>query len=102
MKRRFRLCFTSPLLLVLAGACAGPSQSANKSTASEEQEFAVVTNAHNTVPPKPGDALICEYEETVGSHIPRRICRSKTELENTRAETQEMMRNLRPVPPKPQ
>jgi len=94
MKRRLSLCFTSPLLLLLA-ACA-TSQSAQS-----EQEIAVITATGNTVPPQAGEALICEYEETVGSHIPRRICRSKSELESTRTEAQDTIRNLRPVPPKP-
>ncbi len=104
MKRPLWLSFISPLLLVLAGACAAPSQSAKTSSAPKQQEFvvvratgnSVVTASGNTVAPQLGDQLICEYEETVGSHIPKRICRSKTELERVQDETQQTMRNMRP------
>jgi hypothetical protein len=98
MKRQFRLCFTLPPLLVLAAACATSSKSA------KEPEIAAVTNdgevvgvaaAGNAATPKPGTQLICEYEETVGSHIPKRICRSKSDLEQTTQEAQDLMRRMR-------
>jgi len=98
LRRPLWLCFTSPLLLVVAGGCAASSQSAKTSSAPEQQQFAVTARG-NTVAPPPGDQLICEYEETVGSHIPKRICRSKSELEKVRDETQQNMRTLRDVPP---
>src|SRR5215831_7943883 len=95
MKRRLNLRFAAPLLLALAAACATSSSSQS------EQEIAVITASGNTVLPQPGDELICEYEETVGSHIPKRICRSKADLESLRQETVQSMRDLRPTPPPP-
>ena len=64
------------------------------SNAPEQQGF-VVTASGNTVPPKQGEELICEYEETVGSHIPKRICRAKSESERVRKETLQQMQTLK-------
>ena len=99
MKRQFRLRFTLPLLLVLAAACATSSKSAKEpeiAAITPEGETVGVAAAGNAVTPKPGSQLICEYEETVGSHIPKRICRSKDDLERTTQETQDYVRTLRP------
>ena len=97
MKRPLWLGFTSPFLLVLAGACAAPSQSAKTSSAAEQPGFAIINASGNTVPPPAGEELICEYEETVGSHIPKRICRSKSEIQALQDETQRAFREVRPV-----
>jgi hypothetical protein len=98
MKRQFRLRFTLPLLLVLAAACATSSKSAKEpeiAAITPEGETVGVAAAGNVATPKPGAQLICEYEETVGSHIPKRICRAKSDLEQTTQETQDLMRRLR-------
>ena len=99
MKRPLWLGFTSPLVLVVAGACAAPSQSAKTSSAPDQPGYAVVNVSSNTVPPPAGEELVCQYEETVGSHIPKRICRSKSELVRVQEETQQQMRTLRDAPP---
>lgn len=98
MNRRFRFRFTLPPLLVLAAACATSSKSAKEPAiagVTADGEVVGVAAAGNAVTPKPGSQLICEYEETVGSHIPKRICRSKNDLEQTTEETQDYMRKLR-------
>lgn len=97
MNRYFKLRFTLPLLLVLAAACATSSKSAKEpeiAAITPEGETVGVGAGGNAVTPKPGSQLICEYEETVGSHIPKRICRSKNDLEQTTQETQDYMRKL--------
>ena len=68
------------------------------SSNSPEQQGFVVTASGNTVPPKQGEELICEYEETVGSHIPKRICRAKSESERVRKETLQQMQTLKASP----
>jgi len=97
MDRQFRLCFISPLLLVLAAACATSSKSAKEPAiagVTADGEVVGVAAPGNPVTPKPGTQLICEYEETVGSHIPKRICRSKSDSEQTAQDTRDLMRRL--------
>ena len=99
MKRPLWLGFTSPLLVVVAAACATPSQSAKQpaiaGVTADGEVVEVGANA-NTVLPKAGEQLICEYEETVGSHIPKKTCRRAADLERVREETQQAMRDYRP------
>jgi hypothetical protein len=101
MTRRFTTRSTSALLLVLATACAAPSQTAKKSSAQPANAEAFATASGNTALPDPNDEITCDFERTVGTMIPTRICRSKSDLDKTRVETQQMMRNLRPPGPRP-
>ena len=97
MNRQLRLRFTLPLLLVLAAACATSSKSAKEPAiagVTADGEVVGVAAPGNPAIPKPGAQLICEYEETVGSHIPKRICRSKSDLEQMAQETQDLKRRL--------
>ena len=104
MKHRFELCFTSPLLFVIAGACVTSSQNTDRDPeyykivekSTPEQNNEVITAANNIPPPPKGEEVTCEYEEVVGSHIPRKICRAKSEVERTREETLEYWKKLRP------
>jgi hypothetical protein len=104
VKRRFELCFTSPLLFVIAGACVTSSQNTDRDPeyykivekSTPEQDNEVITAANNIPPPPKGEEVTCEYEDVLGSHIPRKICRAKSEEERTRAETQEYWKKLRP------
>ena len=98
MKRPLTVYLSSALALVLA-ACATSSQTAKKSGG--ETEY-VATAAGNTPLPDPQEEVICEYERTVGSMIPERKCRAKTDLERTREESQDLMRRTRPAPSKPE
>ena len=104
MKRRFELYFTSPILFVIAGACVTSSQNTDRDPeyykivekSTPEQNNEVITAANNIPAPPKGEEVTCEYEDVVGSHIPRKICRSKCEVERTRDETQEYCKKLRP------
>ena len=98
MKHPLTVYLGSALALALA-ACATPSQTAKKSGG--ETEY-VATAAGNTPLPDPQEEIICDYERTVGSMIPERKCRAKSDLERTREESQDLMRRTRPAPIKPQ
>ena len=43
------------------------------------------------------DEVICSYEKPIGSHVPRRVCRTRGEIER---EAQETRRVLEQLPPK--
>ena len=104
MNRQFRLRFDLPLLLLLTAACATSSKNAKEPAiagVTTDGEIVKVAAAGNAATPKPGSELICEYEETLGSHILKRICRSKSDLEQSTQETQDLMRRLRDPPPNP-
>ena len=76
-------------ILLLASACASPAKRVRQSSTGEVASAAGVL-------PDPKDEIICDMERTVGSMIPKRICRSVQESEKNRAATQETLRNLRP------
>jgi len=103
MNCQIKLCFTSPLLFVIAGACVTSSQNRDRDPdyykivekSTPEQDNEVITAANNIPPPPKGEEVTCEYEDVVGSHIPRKICRAKNETERTREETQEYWKKLR-------
>ena len=51
----------------------------------------------------PGSGMVCQKEATTGSHRMKRVCRTRTEIEQRRAADTEMIRKLqsKPVAPAP-
>jgi hypothetical protein len=76
-------------ILLLASACASPSKRVLQSSTGEVASAAGVL-------PDPQDEITCDMERTVGTMIPKRICRSVQDSEKSRAATKETLRNLRP------
>ena len=79
-------------VLLLASACATSSAPAGASA----------LKAQSSATPQAGTAavaaedqkLICEMERPVGSNIPKRVCRTKAQMDREREAAQDKMREL--------
>ena len=40
------------------------------------------------------DEIICNYEKPIGSHVPRRVCRTKNEIAREAEETRKVLEEL--------
>jgi hypothetical protein len=81
-------------LVALAGslACARAQKVEPTATAKAAATKDGTAVASNDSAKKPGGKVVCTYEEPVGSHIPERVCYYQDDIDSTRAETQEFLR----------
>lgn len=80
----------------LASACATSSAPAGSSALKAQTS---ATPQSKTVAADDDDKLICEMERPVGSNIPKRVCRTKAQMDREREAAQEQMREAtRPGP----
>ena len=90
----------SSLLLVLLCACAGAGAERGKTKASREVRQAVdedgaVVATEKAVANASKEDVVCRREYTIGSHIPKRVCRTVGEIEKAAEQTQDSMnRNI--------
>jgi len=77
------------LAVVASLACARTQKTQAKQTAAVDpkKQAAVATNDQ-----KMQGHVVCTYENPVGSHIPERVCYYQEDLDSTRQETQEILR----------
>ena len=74
-------------LMMLAVACA----SSGGSRATDEEVAAAVAEHNEVVADE--DKLICKNIRTTGSHIPRRVCQTRAEMDRARESAQGGMKN---------
>ncbi len=81
----------------LAKSAANARSSVTNSSSTEvvgQLEVAKVPEVPITAYMPTEDAVICRKERRIGSNIPRRVCRTRAEIEATSAASQEILRNM--------
>ena len=68
-----------------------PRPPATNPAPAEATEGAVVTE------PEP-ERVVCHMEPVTGSRFPRRVCRTESQIEADRTESQEMLRRMQKLP----
>jgi hypothetical protein len=84
------------LFAVVFGACAGPLRetSAKQTTAALTESPAVPEGSVAL-----NDDLVCMSELPTGSKIPKRVCRTREEMEEERLQAEELIRRSQQKPP---
>ena len=49
---------------------------------------------HRVETPDSGNQMVCKRQKSTGSMIPKRVCRTKREIETTRQTSQQMYRDI--------
>lgn len=97
MKGRHKMRFGIVLFcLSLAGALATGCE-ATRQRRQEEREFKAQIEAYNKQVTNPLDKIVCKKIEPTGSHIPKRVCKTRGEWAKIRREGQRAIERLRPA-----
>jgi hypothetical protein len=75
-----RMAFVAWVGLILAISCTTPAGSTRVADATAEAAESQ------------DGSLICETQKRTGSHIPRRVCRTREQVEQERLQAEEMIR----------
>ena len=92
----------TPVILVsifAVAGCAGPLQ--ETATPSAAKEASATAPVADTSGASAADELVCTSETPTGSKIPKRVCRTRAEMEQDREQAEELVRRGQNVPRDP-
>ena len=79
-------------LVLLGVGCAASSKERQEASKTEAVAMAATAVQQQKKSQRdPGDQIICEDQQLVGSHVPKLVCRTAREIERTTRETQDYL-----------